>query len=78
MIEIIKPNGEVEAHEGPTLEQLDLPAAPFFRWRAIDLDADPGLLGHPSERPGRADGGGGDEVVPTGMAETRQGVVLGD
>ena len=67
----------VDAIEGAPLEHEDLAAASFLGRGSQHPHRDPQVVGHPGQRRARPDGGGGDHVVTAGVADPRQGVVLG-
>ena len=64
--------------EGAPLEQHHLAASRLLGGRADQLDRHAELVGDRLEAHGGSHGGGGDEVVPAGVAHAWQGVVLGD
>ncbi len=62
--------------EDPPLQQKDLAAAVLLGRGPDDGDADAELVGHLGETHPGTGGRGGDDVVPAGVAEFRQRVVL--
>ncbi len=63
--------------ESAALEQFDLAAAAFFRGSTDDRQCQTEVVDDRCQRKCRSDGDRGDEVVPAGMAESRQCVVFG-
>jgi hypothetical protein len=64
--------------EHAPLEQVDLPAAPFLRRRADQLDPDLEIPRRGGRGEERADDRHRDEVVTAAMPDVRKGVVLGE
>ena len=63
--------------EGSGPEQQHLSAARLLRGRAEQRHRQPQLVGHLGQRQRGADRGSGDDVVPAGMSDPGQRVVLG-
>ena len=68
--------GGVDTVEGPGAEQELLAPATLLRRRTHDPDPAAELLGQPRQRQPRPESGGGDHVVPAGVAQTGERVVL--
>ena len=66
----------VDAVEGAGLHHPDLATAALLGRRSKDADLHADLVGDAGQRDARAHGGGGDDVVPAGVAYLRQRVVL--
>jgi len=66
----------VDAGEGAALEHEDLAAAAFLGGGAEHSHGDPEVVGERRQRERRRDRSGRDHVVPAGMSDAGQGVVL--
>ena len=68
---------EVRAVEGAGVDEVDLAAATLLSRGTEHRHAQAGLVGDGSQGDPRSNRGRGDDVVPTGVADSGQGVVLG-
>ena len=67
----------MDAGEGAAFEHEHLAPAALLGRRAEHADRQAELVGHRGQRQAGPDGGGGDDVVPAGVPDVGQGVVLG-
>ena len=70
--------GRVDPVEGARSDERDLAAAALLGRRADRAHPAAGLLGQRRSGQAGAEAGGGDDVVPAGVADPRQGVVLAE
>ena len=70
-------HGRVDVVEHPGLEHPDLSAAAFLGRTAVHEHRDAQIVGEFGQRLAGAHGGTGDDVMPTGMADPGERVVLG-
>ncbi len=77
-IERVEHHRSVDAGEHPRLKERDFSATALLRRGAHKLDGPGDGMTLPPEREEGAEGTRGDEVVPAGMANLREGVVLGE
>src|SRR5213596_1047246 len=68
----------IDAVEQTLVDEEDLAAPAFLGRAADDEDATAELVGQARGGQTSAQPGGGDDVVPTGVPEARQGVVLAE
>src|SRR5439155_1889211 len=70
-------HGRVRVREDAALEELDLAAAALLGGGADDAHREADVIGDARGGDARADGDGGDQVVPAGVADAGEAVVLG-
>ena len=68
---------QVEPVEDAVLQHDDLAASPLFGRGPQYPNGDPGLVGDTSQTDTGADAGGGDDVVPAGVADPRERIEFG-